>query len=144
MRRKSLRVEVGDRDPVVVECPARRRCRRCSRQTRPWPGPSGRPGSPRTPSTARTVDADGRLVATDQDDRRRPCARDVGAGRVDDESQILGRQELLDRAGTPNSRFMNELLVICPTQPGMSPDLARPKNRSMNGTVSAYLPLQYV
>ena len=37
----------------------------------------------------------------------------------------------------PNSRFMNELLVIWPTQPGRSPLLARAKNSAMNGTVIA-------
>ena len=42
----------------------------------------------------------------------------------------------------PNSRFMNELLVIWPTQPARSPRLARAKNCAMNGTVSAYVPLQ--
>ena len=42
----------------------------------------------------------------------------------------------------PNSRFMNELLVIWPTQPGRPPRLARAKNCAMNGTVSAYVPLQ--
>jgi hypothetical protein len=43
-------------------------------------------------------------------------------------------------SGAPNSRFMNELLVICPTQPaGWVPlfGFASWKNRSMNGTVSA-------
>ena len=48
----------------------------------------------------------------------------------------------------PNSRFMNEFEVIWPTQP--AGDDRRPtrfassKNRSMKGTVRAYLPLQVV
>ena len=45
----------------------------------------------------------------------------------------------------PNSRFMNELLVIWPTQPaGELPSAftANSKNSSMNGTLRAYLPLQ--
>ena len=42
----------------------------------------------------------------------------------------------------PNSRFMNELLVIWPTQPAGSPLLASAKNSFMNGTVRAYVPLQ--
>ncbi len=44
----------------------------------------------------------------------------------------------------PNSRFMNEFEVICPTQPAGSPRLASWKNRSMKGTVRAYLPLHVV
>ena len=45
----------------------------------------------------------------------------------------------------PNSRFMNELEVICPTNPAAVsavPRIASWKNSSMNGTDSAYLPLQ--
>ena len=42
----------------------------------------------------------------------------------------------------PNSRFMNELLVIC--RPSQTARPASPERRTgaMNGTVSAYLPLQ--
>ncbi|NIL92801.1 hypothetical protein RhoFasSB10_05165 [Rhodococcus fascians] len=42
----------------------------------------------------------------------------------------------------PNSRFMKELEVICPTQPAgerlSRPSRARRKKSSMNGTVRAY------
>ena len=43
-------------------------------------------------------------------------------------------------SGSPNSRFMNELLAIMPTQP-CSSRLASAKNCTVNGTVSAYVPL---
>ena len=68
-------------------------------------------------------------------------ARDVGAGRVRDETQVLMSEEV-SISLEPNSRFMNELLVIWPTQPAGSPRLARAKNCAMNGTVIAYVPLQ--
>ena len=45
----------------------------------------------------------------------------------------------------PNSRFMNELDVICPVHPAGRPSparLARSKKRAMKGTVSTYLPEQ--
>jgi hypothetical protein len=47
-------------------------------------------------------------------------------------------------SGAPNSRFMKELLVICPTHPAARASVAGRaswKKRYMNGTVSAYVPL---
>ena len=46
-------------------------------------------------------------------------------------------------SGAPNSRFMNEFDVICPTYPAPRPFSlvsARSKSSCMNGTLSAYLP----
>ena len=114
-------------------------------QTRPFAGSSGWPGSPRIPSTALTVLPTRRLRAADEDHRRRAVPGDVGTGGVDDERAGPASLRNSSISFGPNSRFMNEFEVICPVQPaGRSPlaGLASWKNRSMNGTVSAYLPLQ--
>ena len=62
--------------------------------------------------------ADGRTPAreertTEEDHGRRAVAGDVGPGRVDDVGQVdLGKNSSI--SFLPNSRFMNELAVICP------------------------------
>ena len=109
------------------------------RQTRPL---AGFVGSPRLAADAehRTDGvADRALVAADEDHGRRAVAGDVGARCVDDESQVLRGEELLDQLGAE--------LALHERVGGDLPDpagrlvaargLARSKNRSMNGTVSA-------
>ncbi len=71
-------------------------------------------------------------------------AGDIGAGGVGHEAEVE-RAKNFSMSGAPNSRFMKELLVICPAQPAIPLpcfDFASWKNRCMKGTVSAYVPLQ--
>ena len=136
MRRQQLSVKVSDGDPAVVPAGIIN-VLDDRRQTMPLAAFSGSPGSPRMPSTARTVDPTGALVAADDDDGWRAD----GLGCRPPEVSATSRRSWWTRNSSislvPNSRFMNELLVIWPTQPARSPSLARAKNSAMNGTVSA-------
>ena len=87
------------------------------RPDQPLAGSSGVVGSPRMPITARIVSADGLAVAAEQDHRRRAVAGDVGPAGVDHVGQVdlCGKNSSI--SFLPNSRFMNELAVIWPTNP---------------------------
>ena len=85
-------------------------------QTSPFSGSAGREGSPRMPITARTVET-GPAVATEQDDGRSAVAGDVSAAGVDDVSEVVIGNHC-SMSFLPISRFMNELAVIIPMNPG--------------------------
>ena len=100
---------------------ARRGASTISVHTRPFAGSAGWPGSPRTPRTARTVSPTGRRRRPTEDDHGRGAvAGDVGTRGVDDVGEVDRVAQVVPAKRSsmsflPNSRFMNELEVICPT-----------------------------
>ena len=85
------------RDPLVV-IPGSSTCSTIDVQTRPSAG--SRPARLAAYAEHRATVSDRALVAPDQDHRRRAMARDVGAGRVGDQPQVLAwRRNVLDELG---------------------------------------------
>ena len=114
--------------------------------TSPSDGFSGCLGSPRMPSTTLSIELVGFLL--------RPKSRIVGVPCPGMNAPLAsmtvctstdGRK--FSTRGAPNSRFIKLLPVIFPTnparrRPSSSGMRASSKKRSMNGTVSTYLPWQ--
>ena len=113
----------------------------------PCAGSSGVVGLPLDPHDGADGIAHRRRLRPKQDHGGRAVARDVGAGGVDDVGEIhSGKNSSI--SFLPNSRFMKELAVIMPDEPGWlhaspwssgMPSSASWKNRSVNGTASEYL-----
>jgi hypothetical protein len=119
--------------------PSKSVCALIADQTCPCAGSFGVVGSPRIPRTVRTTPATGA--------RLRPNSMAVGTPcpgiYAPEQSTICVKSRRGSTSSInfePNSRFIKLLATMSPTNPASVfevPDLARSKNRSMNGAPSA-------